>query len=91
MISDIDKDGSGAIDFDEFLNMMTAKMVCTIFCHTLDPGFDFPNASLPCVLGRVTKILARTSNESLISLTCKVGVTSRLMISVALPKSSARP
>lgn len=27
MISDIDKDGSGNIDFDEFLDMMTAKMV----------------------------------------------------------------
>lgn len=27
MIGDIDKDGSGAIDFDEFLDMMTAKMV----------------------------------------------------------------
>ena len=27
MISDIDKDGSGSIDFDEFLDMMTAKMV----------------------------------------------------------------
>ena len=27
MIADIDKDGSGSIDFDEFLNMMTAKMV----------------------------------------------------------------
>ena len=26
MIKDIDKDGSGAIDFDEFLDMMTAKM-----------------------------------------------------------------
>ena len=28
MIADIDKDGSGTIDFDEFLDMMTAKMVC---------------------------------------------------------------
>lgn len=28
MISDIDKDGSGTIDFQEFLEMMTAKMVC---------------------------------------------------------------
>jgi Ca2+-binding EF-hand superfamily protein len=28
MISDIDKDGSGTIDFNEFLEMMTAKMVC---------------------------------------------------------------
>lgn len=27
MIGDIDKDGSGEIDFDEFLDMMTAKMV----------------------------------------------------------------
>lgn len=26
MIGDIDKDGSGNIDFDEFLDMMTAKM-----------------------------------------------------------------
>jgi hypothetical protein len=27
MISDIDKDGSGTIDFTEFLEMMTSKMV----------------------------------------------------------------
>ena len=26
MISDIDKDGSSTIDFNEFLEMMTAKM-----------------------------------------------------------------
>mmetsp|Transcript_27198 Transcript_27198/g.26014 ORF Transcript_27198/g.26014 Transcript_27198/m.26014 type:complete len:166 (+) Transcript_27198:256-753(+) len=26
MIADIDKDGNGSIDFDEFLDMMTAKM-----------------------------------------------------------------
>lgn len=26
MIADVDKDGSGAIDFDEFANMMTAKI-----------------------------------------------------------------
>ena len=30
MIADIDKDGSGTIDFDEFLDMMTAKMVSFI-------------------------------------------------------------
>ena len=28
MIADIDKDGTGTIDFQEFLGMMTAKMVC---------------------------------------------------------------
>lgn len=27
MISDIDKDGNGTIDFNEFLEMMTSKMV----------------------------------------------------------------
>lgn len=27
MISDIDRDGNGTIDFNEFLEMMTAKMV----------------------------------------------------------------
>jgi hypothetical protein len=35
MISDIDKDGSGTIDFQEFLQMMTAKMVrltCMCWC-----------------------------------------------------------
>lgn len=26
MISDVDKDGSGSVNFDEFLDMMTAKM-----------------------------------------------------------------
>lgn len=26
MIADVDKDGSGAIDFDEFCHMMTAKI-----------------------------------------------------------------
>lgn len=26
MIADVDKDGSGAIDFDEFVHMMTAKI-----------------------------------------------------------------
>ena len=26
MIADVDKDGSGAIDFDEFVHMMTTKI-----------------------------------------------------------------
>ena len=30
MIADIDKDGNGSIDFDEFLDMMTAKMVSNL-------------------------------------------------------------
>jgi Ca2+-binding EF-hand superfamily protein len=35
MISDIDKDGSGTIDFTEFLEMMTSKMVRTCCCTGL--------------------------------------------------------
>jgi len=30
MIADIDKDGTGTIDFNAFLEMMTAKMVCCL-------------------------------------------------------------
>ena len=39
MIADIDKDGNGSIDFEEFLDMMTAKMVCyqIVFCFCLTP------------------------------------------------------
>jgi len=31
MISDVDKDGSGTIDFNDFLTMMTQKMVRILF------------------------------------------------------------
>jgi hypothetical protein len=35
MIGDIDKDGSGEIDFEEFLDMMTAKMVSAVLSLSL--------------------------------------------------------
>ena len=35
MISDIDKDGSGTIDFSEFLEMMTAKVLLKPLCPTI--------------------------------------------------------
>lgn len=42
MIADIDKEGSGTIDFSDFLSMMTVKMVsmsnvmkCTVACKRL--------------------------------------------------------
>lgn len=34
MISDIDRDGNGTIDFNEFLEMMTAKMVAPFLHHS---------------------------------------------------------
>jgi Ca2+-binding EF-hand superfamily protein len=36
MISDIDKDKSGGINFDEFLSMMTAKIVRAAPCYNVD-------------------------------------------------------
>lgn len=65
MIADIDKDGNGTIDFDEFLDMMTAKMVCNFIVHyvlrespilSIDPH-------------RVTKILGKTFKRCSICLT----------------------
>ena len=40
MIADIDKDGSGSIDFNEFLQMMTAKMVSTRESENMYPLFE---------------------------------------------------
>ena len=52
MIADIDKDGSGSIDFQEFMTMMTAKMVRIILCPpslaTLRPPLQAP-ASAPAL------------------------------------------
>ena len=42
MISDIDKDGSGTIDFNEFLELMTAKMVVHQRCVGTTRGIGIP-------------------------------------------------
>ena len=61
MIADIDKDGNGTIDFDEFLDMMTAKMVnAFIDCD--------PFKRLLLLVIRVTKIREKTSRKFLICL-----------------------
>lgn len=39
MISDIDKDGSGVIDFNEFLELMTSKMVSRAWPGRMSPVF----------------------------------------------------
>lgn len=56
MIADIDKDGSGTIDFEEFLQMMTAKMGerdskvqigCETLCsNRLHPVFCLPRRTM---------------------------------------------
>lgn len=35
MIGDIDKDGSGSIDFEEFLDMMTGKLSHVSYCFSI--------------------------------------------------------
>jgi centrin-1 len=51
MIADIDKDGNGTIDFDEFLDMMTAKMVSQALAgyhRELSSNFRIYNFYLLC-------------------------------------------
>ena len=52
MISDIDKDGSGTIDFSEFLEMMTAKMserrTLPLPAQLLDPIRSLPSPYRDC-------------------------------------------
>jgi len=69
MISDIDKDGNGSIDFDEFLDMMTAKIsdrdskedVSKVFAL-----FDVENKGTITLkdLKRVAKELGETMTEA---------------------------
>ncbi len=61
MIADIDKDGNGSIDFEEFLDMMTAKMVKSkVCCH----HYHSFNSSVVAL--RVIKILERIFRRFLI-------------------------
>lgn len=55
MIADIDKDGNGTIDFDEFLDMMTAKMVGRLLL--VFPTLFIVNTLIFCLFhNRVIKI-----------------------------------
>lgn len=48
MIGDIDKDGSGSIDFEEFLDMMTAKMV-SVPRFVIFPSHVLQNYIFACI------------------------------------------
>ncbi len=41
LISEIDKEGTGKIDFNDFLSLMTAKMVCILIKYI--PKYIFIN------------------------------------------------
>jgi len=60
MISDIDKDGSGTIDFNEFLEMMTSKMVRFLtLCPHHSPQCSstlYPHPTSGC-MGKVARYL----------------------------------
>lgn len=62
MIADIDKDGNGSIDFDEFLDMMTAKMVWNFEFQPILPVLTCLFSSM--VVCRVTKTPGKTSRRS---------------------------
>ena len=49
MIADIDRDGNGSIDFDEFLDMMTAKMVSTVI-HSIFMRYLISLLALPSTI-----------------------------------------
>lgn len=44
MIVDIDKEGSGTIDYVDFLNMMTHKMVSASLKQSLESFFEMENS-----------------------------------------------
>lgn len=70
MIGDIDKDGSGSIDFEEFLDMMTAKMVSHHYSQTAKPH-THPFLTLS-FNNRVTKTPVRISKKYL---TCSMTIS----------------
>ena len=86
MIGDIDKDNSGTIDFEEFLDMMTAKMSDkdTRAAASLSPPRAPPAP-------HATPAGARTSRRCSTSSTTTRRATSRSATSSAWRRSSARP
>lgn len=69
MISDLDADGSGAIDFNEFLNMMTARMSDKDTREDIDKVFKlFDDEKLGHItiknLRRVAKELGETMDDN---------------------------
>ena len=63
MIGYIDKDGSGSIDFEEFLDMMTAKMVRCVHSSTSPPARPaalHPRLNLRCSPSSALRSPSRT-------------------------------
>ena len=93
MISDIDKDGSGTIDFSEFLEMMTAKMV-----RSREPCSNAPArhgatdaaAGLSFVSRRARRIRGKRSSRPSGCSTTTRRARSRSATSSASRRSSAR-
>ncbi len=56
MIADVDKDGSGAIDFDEFVHMMTAKIGERDTKEELQKAFHIIDQDNNVMFGSVTSV-----------------------------------
>ena len=70
MIADVDKDGSGAIDFDEFAHMMTAKIGERDTKEELMKAFqliDLDRNVLFCLLNvKFVSVVGSTSNTCIV-------------------------
>ena len=68
MIGDIDKDNYGSIDFEEFLDMMTAKMSDKDTREDIQAQFNFDDDQTGCItlrnLKRVAKELGETMSDA---------------------------
>jgi Ca2+-binding EF-hand superfamily protein len=92
MIADIDKDGNGTIDFDEFLDMMTAKMVSlATFLHLVLLLTIVRTLSLRSASSRVTRTRGKTYRRCSTCSTTTRPARSRCATSSAWPRSWERP